>query len=180
MQRLSVTSPQHASSPAARPCARGRESEVGAVPFEMLLGVATILALGAGKPAPTTKLPDVVKSRIKLIELYCSTDAKSLLHTTATGKMEAAKRAPCQARAIKSHIAQVSPSHSTESPQSRAAAGLSEDAGGDRGGEEEGHGGQEQGVYAGSNAHRQEGHVRYGLQKGLRPPSPQTWLLRWH
>ena len=75
----------------------------------MLLGIATILALGAGSSASAAKpskpskqpkqLPDVVKARIKLIDLYCNTDAKEsvLVNTNPTEKVAAAKRAPCQA-----------------------------------------------------------------------------------
>ena len=73
----------------------------------MLLGIATILALGAGSSAaaakpskPSKQLPDVVKARIKLIDLYCNTDAKEsvLVNTNPAEKVAAAKRAPCQAR----------------------------------------------------------------------------------
>merc|ERR1740130_2255185 len=74
----------------------------------MLLGIATILALGAGSSAAAAKpskpskqpkqLPDVVKVRIKLIDLYCNTDAKEavLVNTNPAEKVAAAKRAPCQ------------------------------------------------------------------------------------
>ena len=77
------------------------EPGVGAIPGEMLLGIATILAFGAVSPpavAPSAK--DVVKARIKLIELFCSADAKSLVNTSPTEKAAAAKRTPCQARGI--------------------------------------------------------------------------------
>ena len=89
--------------------ARWHEREVVGVPFEMLLGIATILALGAGSSASAAKpskpskqpkqLPDVVKARIKLIDLYCNTDAKEsvLVNIIPTEKVAAAKRAPCQA-----------------------------------------------------------------------------------
>jgi hypothetical protein len=85
----------------------GDERAVG-VPSEMLLGTATILALVAGSSAsaakpskPSKQIPDVVKSRILLIDLYCNTDAKEyvLINTNPTEKVAAAKRAPCQARA---------------------------------------------------------------------------------
>jgi hypothetical protein len=88
----------------------GDERAVG-VPSEMLLGTATILALVAGSSASAAKpskpskqpkqIPDVVKSRILLIDLYCNTDAKEyvLINTNPTEKVAAAKRAPCQARA---------------------------------------------------------------------------------
>ena len=86
----------------------GREAAVG-VAFEMLLGIA-LLSLAAGpsaaaakpsKPAKQPKqLPDVVKARIKLIDLYCNTDPKEsvLINTSPTEKATAAKRVPCQAR----------------------------------------------------------------------------------
>ena len=76
----------------------------------MLLGIATLLSLAAGssaaaakpsKPAKQPKkLPDVVKARIKLIDLYCNTDPKEsvLINTSPTEKEAAAKRVPCQAR----------------------------------------------------------------------------------
>ena len=75
----------------------------------MLLGVA-LLSLAAGssaaaakpsKPAKQPKqLPDVVKARIKLIDLYCNTDPKEsvLINTSPTEIATAAKRVPCQAR----------------------------------------------------------------------------------
>ena len=87
----------------------GREAAV-VVAFEMLLRIA-LLSLAAGssaaaakpsKPAkqPTKHLPDVVKARIKLIDLYCNTDPKEsvLINTSPTEKATAAKRVPCQAR----------------------------------------------------------------------------------
>ena len=86
----------------------GREAAVG-VAFEMLLGIA-LLSLAAGpsaaaakpsKPAKQPKqLPEVVKARIKLIDLYCNTDPKEsvLINTSPTEKATAAKRVPCQAR----------------------------------------------------------------------------------
>jgi hypothetical protein len=46
---------------------------------------------------------------------------------------------------------------------------VSEDAGGDGGGEEEGDGSQEQELHARADAHRQEGNARNGLQTGELP-----------
>ena len=116
----------------------GREAAVG-VAFEMLLGVA-LLSLAAGssaaaakpsKPAKQPKqLPDVVKARIKLIDLYCNTDPKEsvLINTSPTEKATAAKRVPCQARP-RDTLTMTAPNilpHALTQLSSHAAAGLLE------------------------------------------------------
>ena len=55
-----------------------------------MLAAATILALAASKPA--APVSDVVKLRIKLIDLYCSTDPPSPVHSTASERAAAAKK----------------------------------------------------------------------------------------
>ena len=185
----------------------------------MLLGIA-LLSLAAGssaaaakpsKPAKQPKqLPEVVKARIKLIDLYCNTDPKEsvLINTSPTEKATAAKRVPCQARP-RDTLTMTAPNivpHALTQLSSHAcwslslalaltlalavsltinspspAAGVSEDAGGDGGGEEEGDGSQEQELHARADAHRQEGDARNGVQTGELPPcSPQARLIVWH
>ena len=195
----------------------GREAAVG-VAFEMLLRIA-LLSLAAGssaaaakpsKPAKQPKqLPEVVKARIKLIDLYCNTDPKEsvLINTSPTEIATAAKRVPCQARPrdtltmtapnILPHALTQLSSHACWSlslalaltlalavsltvTSPSPAAGVSEDAGGDGGGEEEGDGSQEQELHARADAHRQEGDARNGVQTGELPPAPQTRLIVWH
>ena len=117
----------------------GREAAVG-VAFEMLLGIA-VLSLAAGssgaaaakpsKPAKQPKqLPEVVKARIKLIDLYCNTDPKEsvLINTSPTEKATAAKRVPCQARP-RDTLTMTAPNilpHALTQLSSHAAAGLLE------------------------------------------------------
>jgi hypothetical protein len=69
-----------------------------------MLAAATILAFAASKPA--APVSDVVKLRIKLIDLYCSTDPPSPVHSTASERAAAAKRIPCQLLAYRHTLEQ--------------------------------------------------------------------------